>query len=375
MTTYQKKSEARQTRRRMQTIARSGEKPLRDPGPAANFAHDCLYGRAIEEMTRPAASDVGILALALAGLALKSTREAAGAGGSSRINRKETLEAVLQLFSLTLPLNVRKLNAALNELIALAPVYRGFVCAQEARQKEEREEREEPQERAASACARQKPEAAGDLASSKTDLEKGVPQPEEEPEHAHRLFGRSLARYQFGFDGHWMTRETASRLRLVRYYEKTSGAFAAFVHRAFAVLAQQGAAYMAWSSHFPILICDLNRPAHREAAAVLTEAAHGEAAVVTRPMTRESARALPKGLLVLEDRQGVFEKIAGGFASVMLLERRIGGWTVTFPAGRVPARELKKSVYGKLPLALARCAPQNDGAWEHLQQRLPREEA
>ena len=40
----------------------------------------------------------------------------------------------------------------------------------------------------------------------------------------------------------------------------------------------------------------------------------------------------------------------------MLLERRIGGWTVTFPAGGAAERELKNKKYPGFARALARCA-------------------
>ncbi len=344
MTTFNKRSEISKTRARMQAIAAAGREAAHDPWPAASFARSCLYGRSVESLAAPDAGDVGILTLALAGLALRSLRESTGSGGSARVTSQAQLNALLALFRLTMPLNVRKLNGALNEIIRLAPLYRGYVCAQEQAQLQR------------DGAGRAGEEGGAGRESSR------------QPEHGSQLFSRSLAGFQFGFDGHWMTRETAARLRLVRYFEKTSGEFSLFVRRAWTHLAHHGAASLAWQSGFPIFICDLNKAAHLEAAAVIHNMAHGEAVIVTPRVSQEIRRQhVPRTLLVVEDPVGAFAAIAGNYGSVMLLERRIGGWTVTFPAGRAPARELSKSTYGKLPLALARCAPENARAFERMQ--------
>lgn len=373
MTTYNKRAEISKTRARMQTIAQAGVFHP-DPGPAAGFARECLArvpraGDALQSMTIPGAADVGILALALAGLALRSLRESVGAGGSessegsessagsgtsSRINSEAGLNAVLALFHLTLPLDVRKLNGALNELMRLAPVYRGYVCAQERAQMER-----EARARKMKQVQQGRQQGRGKDLSEDVDCVSSDPAAPEVPLHGESLFSRDLARFQFGFDGHWMTRETAARLRLVRYYEKASSDFSRFVRRAWGLLSQQGAAYMAWQSNFPILVCDLNIPAHREAALVLFEACHGEAVVVTPAFDARLRAAFPSALLVVEDNTQAFAAIAGNYGVVMLLEKRIGGWTVTFPAGAVAPRELTKTSYGKLPVALALCHPQN----------------
>ena len=370
MTTYNKRAEISKTRARMQTIAQAGVFHP-DPGPAAGFARACLArvpraGDALQSMTIPGAADVGILALALAGLALRSLRESVGAGGSessegsagsgssSRINSEAGLNAVLALFHLTLPLDVRKLNGALNELMRLAPVYRGYVCAQERAQIER-----EARARKMNEVQQGRQQGRGKDLSEDVDCVSSDPAAPEVPLHGESLFSRDLARFQFGFDGHWMTRETAARLRLVRYYEKASSDFSRFVRRAWGLLSQQGAAYMAWQSNFPILVCDLNIPAHREAALVLFEACHGEAVVVTPGFDARLRAAFPSALLVVEDNTQAFAAIAGNYGVVMLLEKRIGGWTVTFPAGAVAPRELTKTRYGKLPVALAMCHPEN----------------
>lgn len=373
MTTYNKRAEISKTRARMQTIAQAGVFHP-DPGPAAGFARECLArvpraGDALQSMTIPGAADVGILALALAGLALRSLRESVGAGAtegsegsensagsatSSRINSEAGLNAVLALFHLTLPLDVRKLNGALNELMRLAPVYRGYVCAQERAQIER-----DARARKMKQVQQGRQQGRGKDLSEDIDCVSSDPAAPEVPLHGESLFSRDLARFQFGFDGHWMTRETAARLRLVRYYEKASSDFSRFVRRAWGLLSQQGAAYMAWQSNFPILVCDLNIPAHREAALVLFEACHGEAVVVTPGFDARLRAAFPSALLVVEDNTQAFAAIAGNYGVVMLLEKRIGGWTVTFPAGAVAPRELTKTRYGKLPVALAMCHPQN----------------
>lgn len=373
MTTYNKRAEISKTRARMQTIAQAGVFHP-DPGPAAGFARECLArvpraGDALQSMTIPGAADVGILALALAGLALRSLRESVGAGvtegsegsessagsaTSSRINSEAGLNAVLALFHLTLPLDVRKLNGALNELMRLAPVYRGYVCAQERAQIER-----EARARKMNEVQQGRQQGRGKDLSEDVDCVSSDPAAPGVPLHGESLFSRDLARFQFGFDGHWMTRETAARLRLVRYYEKASSDFSRFVRRAWGLLSQQGAAYMAWQSNFPILVCDLNIPAHREAALVLFEACHGEAVVVTPAFDARLRAAFSSALLVVEDNTQAFAAIAGNYGVVMLLEKRIGGWSVTFPAGAVALRELTKTRYGKLPVALAMCHPEN----------------
>ena len=175
------------------------------------------------------------------------------------------------------------------------------------------------------------------------------------PEHAAGLFARTRAAWQFGYDGHPFTRETMVRLQLVRYFEKTSAPFASAVRRAFALIVKQGPAYMAWSAGFPALVCDLNRPAHRKLAHLVTETAHGEAVVITRPLEGAVRPLLARRMLVVEDPAGFFAAVTGFDAPAMLLERRLGGWTVTFAAARAPEKELANKHHPALARALAEC--------------------
>lgn len=149
------------------------------------------------------------------------------------------------------------------------------------------------------------------------------------------------------------------RLRLVRYYEKTSGEFASSIHRAMAALSRNGTAYAAWSAGWPVFVCDLNRTFERYAAQELLAASQGRLAVVTPPLTPETqvlvARYAPEMAVVI-DEAGLLSVLLGNYSTVMLLERRIGGWTVTFPAGGASEKDLKNRKYPAFARALARCA-------------------
>ena len=329
MTTYIKRSEIAKTRSRMKEIARQGVECVPDPFAAVNFARECMPGKELDALSLPAAGDVGILALALAGLTLKTVRESCG------IEKKDSdaaLDALLSLFDLTLPLEMRKINGALKDLVRLAPIYRGYASEQHK-------------------VLKAKLKAAGRQKHNHLA----------EDEHEGQLFARSLARYQFGYDGHWMTRETAARLKLVRYFEKTSGAFASRVRTCYMLLARQGRAYAAWNSGYPVFLCDLNVPEHLAAAISLYDAAHGEIVVISRAPGVEIRPKLPSYMLVIDDEQGLFEWITQNSGTVLLLERRLGGWTVTFPGGRVNPKEVKKKSHPAIALALARCAPKTKG--------------
>ena len=162
--------------------------------------------------------------------------------------------------------------------------------------------------------------------------------------------------YQYGYDGHWITREMAAKLHLVRYFEGVSGPFARLVYTSFQYLAKCGPAYLAWSSHYPVFICDMNRVDHRNAAHLMSRLTHGEFVAVTVPMTPEARRATHEKVLVVEDEQRLFRAVVGDYAAAMLLERRMGGWTLTFPTGGVDAKYLQDQSIPAVARALARCA-------------------
>ena len=131
------------------------------------------------------------------------------------------------------------------------------------------------------------------------------------------------------------------------------------VRSCYMVLARQGRAYAAWNSGYPVFLCDLNVPEHRAAAESLYDAASAELVVISPAPRADVQKKLPKFLLVVEDEQGLFEWLTQNSGTVLLLERRLGGWTVTFPTGRVDPRELKKKSHPKIAAALARCAPKS----------------
>ena len=174
-----------------------------------------------------------------------------------------------------------------------------------------------------------------------------------------QYFGASVSAFQSGYDGHWITREAALRLRLVRYYEKTSGEFAQTVHRAMAALSRNGTAYAAWSAGWPVFVCDLNNTYERYAAQELLRTCDGAVAVVSRPLSAQTRTILARyapDMAVVTDEAGLLSVLLGNYGTVMLLERRIGGWTVTFPAGGASEKDLKNRKYPGFARALARCA-------------------
>ena len=149
------------------------------------------------------------------------------------------------------------------------------------------------------------------------------------------------------------------RLRLVRYYEKTSGEFAQTVHRAMAALSRNGTAYAAWSAGWPVFVCDLNNTYERYAAQELLRTCDGAVAVVSRPLSAQTRTILARyapDMAVVTDEAGLLSVLLGNYGTVMLLERRIGGWTVTFPAGGASEKDLKNRKYPGFARALARCA-------------------
>ena len=124
-------------------------------------------------------------------------------------------------------------------------------------------------------------------------------------------------------------------------------------------MSRNGTAYAAWSDGWPVFVCDLNRTFERYAAQELLAASQGRLAVVTPPLTPETqvlvARYAPEMAVVI-DEAGLLSVLLGNYSTVMLLERRIGGWTVTFPAGGASEKDLKNRKYPAFARALARCA-------------------
>lgn len=149
--------------------------------------------------------------------------------------------------------------------------------------------------------------------------------------------------FQFGYDGHALTREQAARLGLVRYFESASSGFAALLAKAFSYLARSGPAYLAWTRRLPLLICDLNRATHRDCARLMRALAGNELVVVSTPCSPDvSAGAMGSGYerLYVEDAAGLMKGLIGIEAEAVLLERRLAGWTVTFATGCAHPKDL-----------------------------------
>ncbi len=283
---------------------------------ATRFAQRHFSASMTKAWTVKESESIGLLALSLAGWVLKSARvmqtEKSNETPMQKGKKAPVNETLLGIFKETLPLKLANLEGALKELSRIAPHFETLVRA-----------------------------TAGEKAMD---------------EHSDGIFSAATLAYRLGCDGHPFSRETAMRLRLTRYFEKTSSEFARFLSQAYAVLAKNGTAYLAWTSNFPVFICDLNEVNHQRCANLLVEQCHGEVVMITPTLKARSHMKLASKMLVVDDESGIFRAMAGDFAPAMLLERRLGGWTVTYPCGHVSESELKKASHPALARALALCA-------------------
>lgn len=307
MTELTKRSQIRHTAAKTRNVQLNNR--TIDCAPLPDFARQCLWSQPMQELSVTQASDVGIVALTLAAHVMKKAEiEHAAALQSARTDEEKLLTTMhhplTQILAKEIPPNPAHLKGALKDLIAWAGLY-----------------------------AKQTQKQAQDT-----------------------FLSRAAYVTDWGCDGHPWSRETAARLRLTRFFEKTSSNFARFLSSAFTQLVKNGPAYMAWSANFPVFLCDITQTSHRHCAHLLCEMCHGECVIVTRSLDAQTQKKLAKKLLVVFDREGVFETLAGKFAPAMLLERRLGGWTVTFPCGEVKRRELESKKYPALARALAFCA-------------------
>ena len=310
MTTYPRRSEINQNTAKMDVDDRRQAAGLSvtDPSPARDFAAQCLWSEEVRALPFATASDLGVLALTLVSHVLSPLKATAKRDG------KAAQEALLELFkSLPVP-DAKSLNTTVTDLKTLTAAFRLMLEGRSGK--------------------------------------KGF-------KLNGQYFGASVTAFQTGYDGHWITREAALRLRLVRYFEKTSGEFAKCLARAMAALSRNGTAYAAWSAGWPVFVCDLNNTLERYAAQELMSAARGEVAVVTKPLTIETQATVAKwckGMVIIRDEAGLLHTLLGGYGTVMLLEKRIGGWTLTFPAGGAAEGDLKNKKYPGFARALSRCA-------------------
>ena len=147
--------------------------------------------------------------------------------------------------------------------------------------------------------------------------------------------------WQFGYDGHPITRETAQKLGIIRRFETVSSDFAQLMHRAYLAAAGCGPAYTGWSARMPLLVCDLANPLHVEMVRAMAPAARGEIVIVSAAVPPEARRRMPEAAtLVVEDAGGILTTLFAAGGNALLLERRLEGWTVTYPAGAMEKRAL-----------------------------------
>ena len=159
-------------------------------------------------------------------------------------------------------------------------------------------------------------------------------------------------RFEIGSDGHAVTREVCARLNLARHYERASGEFASLIERIVKALASCGPAYGLWEARTPLLFCNANLSSHRRVAREMARLEASGVALVTPPLLEKAQKevagdAALKTLTVLTDREGLLhELLAPGNPPIFLLERRLGGWTLTYPLGGADPREARNR---KLP--------------------------
>lgn len=309
MTKYHSRAEINQSCARFDADdKRSADAKVCDAASARDFAATSLWTEETRQMPVQTASDMGVLALTIVRHVLEPIK------AQARANPKAAQDALWAFFKdLPVP-DARDLSRTVTDLKSLTGAFRTVLQA--------------------------RPQTKGLKLNA-------------------QYFGAAVTAFQSGYDGHWITREAALRLRLVRFYEKAGSDFTQCLHRAMAVLSRNGTAYAAWSRGLPLLICDLNRTFERYAAQELFRLTQGEAVVVTTPMTAQTQALVARyasGLPVVTDAAGLFATLVGDYAHVMLLERRVGGWTLTFPAGGAHERDLKNRKYPAFARALARCA-------------------
>ena len=164
------------------------------------------------------------------------------------------------------------------------------------------------------------------------------------------------ALWNFGYEGHPMTRETAQKLGIIRRFENVSTEFAVLMHRTWIRTVQQGVAITAWSDRLPILICDLTNPLHEEMADAMFRAGDHEVMIVSKnipPSSRQRWWQYRHHLV--EDHLQFMTGIFGAGGGVALIERRLEGWTVTFPTGVITVESLKDKKIPKHWRLFARC--------------------
>lgn len=153
------------------------------------------------------------------------------------------------------------------------------------------------------------------------------------------------AAYEIGSDGHALTREACARIHLARHYEQASGELTDLLARLFKALASCGPAYPLWENRTPLLFCDASLTSHRRVAREMARLEPGGLALVSPPLSEKAQRdfaidAFLKTLTVLVDGGNLLSHVlAPGLPAIFLAERRLAGWTVTYPLGGADPKE------------------------------------
>lgn len=166
-------------------------------------------------------------------------------------------------------------------------------------------------------------------------------------------------RFEIGSDGHSLTREACANLNLARHYEAASGDFSSLIGRIVRALAKQGPAYTVWETRVPLLLCHASLFSHRKVVRELARFDPAGLALITPPLNPQASHDLGadasfKSVRVLVDSRGLLADLLGpGSSTIVLLERRLGGWTLTYPLGGADPRERRNRRYPAWARALA----------------------
>ena len=162
----------------------------------------------------------------------------------------------------------------------------------------------------------------------------------------HATSRRRRNTFEIGTDGHPLTREAAANLNLARHYELISEDFGILISRVFASLTRYGQAYCAWEKRLPLLICNLEKEEHVRVARELIRIEPSGIGLVSRAIP-QGVRILfaneieSQELFLIEDKENLFQTILGiENRDIFLLERRLGGWTLTYPLGNPSEKAL-----------------------------------
>lgn len=172
---------------------------------------------------------------------------------------------------------------------------------------------------------------------------------------------RRRTAFEIGTDGHPLTREAAANLNLARHFEPISEEFSILIARIFANLTCYGAAYRAWERRLPLLICNLEFAFHVRVARELVKIEPSGFALVSPSIPANVRTAFAKevegsSLFLIEDKDHLFEAILGLASSdIYLLERRLSGWSLTYPLGNPSQKTLQSRRIPAWARAMAVC--------------------